>query len=185
MGDRKVKCKYCDNVYTSGIFRFKHHLVRTSNNVGPSPKVPEDVKVQFLTLLEDNEISTKKKRGISSIVEFKDASPHTKGMDSNVSKKGKGQSTMNAMLKKDERERVCHQIARFFYTSAISFNCVNNPEFKKMIQMIGDFGRGLDPPSYHEIRVTYLKKEVDYTKAQLEEYKNEWKKTSCTLINDG
>ncbi|GKC05162.1 zf-BED domain-containing protein [Tanacetum coccineum] len=60
-----------------------------------------------------------------------------------------------------------------------------NPEFKKMIQMVGDFGRGLDPPSYHEMRVTYLKKEVDYTKALLEDYKKEWKKTGCTLMSDG
>ena len=54
-----------------------------------------------------------------------------------------------------------------------------------MVQMIGDFGRGLDPPSYHEMRVTYLKKEVDYTKALLEDYKKEWKKTGCMLMSDG
>ena len=117
MGDRKVKCKYCANVYTGGIFWFKYHLARTSQNVGPCSRVPEDVKVQFLTLLEDNDISTKKNRGMSSIDEFKevyDRIDKGKGMDSYGSKKGKGQSTMNVMFKKDERERVCQQIARFF-----------------------------------------------------------------------
>ncbi|KAJ9561078.1 hypothetical protein OSB04_006238 [Centaurea solstitialis] len=181
MGDRKVKCKFCDNVYTSGINRFKHHLARTGQNVGPCTKVPEDVTIKFLKLLEDNETSTKKKRGILSIGESQEVHNMTdkgRGMDK-VSMKGKGQSTINAMFKKDDRERVCQQIA-----SVISFNCVNNPEFKKMVKMIGDFGRGLDPPSYHEMRVTCLKKEFDYTKALLEEYKQEWKKTGCTLMSD-
>ncbi|KAI3520133.1 hypothetical protein L1887_09357 [Cichorium endivia] len=54
-----------------------------------------------------------------------------------------------------------------------------------MIQMIGEFGRGLNPPSYHEIRHPLLKKEVDYTRALLEDYKTEWKKTGCTLMSDG
>ena len=51
--------------------------------------------------------------------------------------------------------------------------------------MIGDFRRGLDPPSYYEMRVTCLKKEVDYTKVLLKDYKKEWKKTGCTLMSDG
>nr|GEU74480.1 hypothetical protein [Tanacetum cinerariifolium] len=97
----------------------------------------------------------------------------------------KVQSTLNKIYKKDKRDKVCQQIDWFFYISALSFNCVKNPKFKKMIQMVCDFGRGLDPPSYHEMRVTYLKKEVDYTKALLEGYKKEWKKTGCTLMSDG
>ena len=133
----------------------------------------------------------KKKRKLHAVdedeklFESDDRSHITKDMDNFVSKKGKTHCTLNKMFKKDERDKVCQQIARFFYTSALSFNCIKNPEFKKMVQMIGDFGRGLDPPSYHEMRVTYLKKEVDYTKALLEDYKKEWKKTGCTLMSDG
>ena len=65
----------------------------------------------------------------------------------------------------------------FFYLSAIPFNCVNNPELHGMIQMIGEYERGLKSPSFHEIRVPLLKKEVDYTKSLPEDYKKEWKKT--------
>nr|GEV11516.1 zinc finger, CCHC-type [Tanacetum cinerariifolium] len=88
------------------------------------------------------------------------------------------------LLESDDRQK---RTDTFFQKSrnAISFNYVKNPEFKKMIQMVGDFGSGLDPSSYHEMRVTYLKKEVDYTKALLEDYKKEWKKTGCTLMSDG
>ena len=54
-----------------------------------------------------------------------------------------------------------------------------------MIDMISRFGIGLKPPSYHEIRETCLKKEVDFTQQMLEEYKVEWKKTGCSIMSDG
>ena len=95
-------------------------------------------------------------------------------MDKFVRKKK--QVTMNCIFKKGERDIVIQQIARFFYTSAIPFNCVKNPEFLRMIDMIARFGIGLKPPSHHEIRETCLKKEVDFTQQMLEEYKVEWKK---------
>nr|KAJ0190830.1 hypothetical protein LSAT_V11C800390750 [Lactuca sativa] len=188
MHDRKVKCKFCNSVCSGGIFRFKHHLARTRNNVAPCDKVPENVRLEFCRLLEENDMVTKKKRGAFSTSEDDEVyerQARGSNLENNVTKKGKVQSTMNSIFKKEERERVCQQIARFFYTSAIPFNCVKNPEFRKMIEMIGEFGRGLNPPSYHEIRVTMLKKEVDYTKSLMEDYKKEWKKTGCTLMSDG
>lgn len=62
LGDRKVKCKFCSLVFTSGAYRFKHHLARTSNNVLPCSMVPEDVKVKILNVLAHNELSSKKKK---------------------------------------------------------------------------------------------------------------------------
>ena len=92
---------------------------------------------------------------------------------------------MNRMFKKGEHDIVIQQIARFFYTSVIPFNCVKNSEFLQMIDMILRFGIGLKPPSYHEIRETCLKKEVDFTQQMLEEHKVEWKKkTSCSIMSN-
>ncbi|KAF7822105.1 uncharacterized protein G2W53_027560 [Senna tora] len=48
---RKVECKYCKKIYTVGAYRFKHHLVCTSNNVEPCVSVPDDVKKEMLTIL--------------------------------------------------------------------------------------------------------------------------------------
>ncbi|WOL08272.1 hypothetical protein Cni_G17025 [Canna indica] len=95
------------------------------------------------------------------------------------------QTTINQMMKKELREDVCMQIARFFYTSAILFNCVKNPEFQKMCQLIDKYGIGLNPPSYYEIREKYLKKEVDNTMSLLEEHKVEWRKSRCSFMSDG
>ena len=61
------------------------------------------------------------------------------------------------------------QIAKFFYTSAIPFNCVNNLEFGKMIDMVSRFWSGFKPPSFHEIREKYLKKHVTLSLDMLEE----------------
>ncbi|XP_068486767.1 uncharacterized protein [Phaseolus vulgaris] len=43
--------------------------------------------------------------------------------------------------------------------------------------MIGKYGAGYKPPSYHDIRENLLKKEIDKTDLVLQEYKEEWKKT--------
>ncbi|KAJ0080482.1 hypothetical protein Patl1_24494 [Pistacia atlantica] len=51
--------------------------------------------------------------------------------------------------------------------------------------LVGDYGRGLKPPTYHEARVSYLKREVDLVEEKLGKYKNEWKKNGCTLMSDG
>ncbi|XP_021727149.1 uncharacterized protein LOC110694277 [Chenopodium quinoa] len=107
-------------------------------------------------------------------------------MDAFVSRNKPGvQTTLNQKYKKEEREEVCQQIAHFFYTSAIPFNVVNNPEFPIMVEKIAKYGIGLKPPSYHEIRVRFLSKEVKNVVTMLEEFKEEWKKTGCTIMSDG
>ncbi|XP_044955032.1 uncharacterized protein LOC123405398 [Hordeum vulgare subsp. vulgare] len=54
-----------------------------------------------------------------------------------------------------------------------------------MVQMIGKYGKNLKPPSYHEIRVKYLNLEVERTMNLVAEFKEEWKKTGCTIMSDG
>jgi hypothetical protein len=83
---------------------------------------------------------------------------------------------------KDLREETCRQIARFFYTSAIPFNCVKNYEFVKALELLAKHGSGFKPPYYHDIREKYLKQEVDHMMNLLEEYKLEWKKNR--LLNN-
>ncbi|KAK4591979.1 hypothetical protein RGQ29_016449 [Quercus rubra] len=155
--------------------QLKHHLAGTRKNVSACPSVPENVREKFVALLyAQAEASIKKKRWytmeeeddgsddelieVQQLHSSKGRGRHIGSMDKFVAKKK--QVTMNSVFKKGERDLVIQQIARFFYTSAIPFNCVKNPEFLRMIDMISRFGIGLRPPSYHEIRETCLKKEV-------------------------
>lgn len=64
--DRKVKWKFCNSLCFGGLFRFKHHLAHTCNNVMPCDNVRENVWLKFCWLLEENDMLTKKKRGAFS-----------------------------------------------------------------------------------------------------------------------
>ena len=64
------------------------------------------------------------------------------------------------MFKNKDREDVCLDICRLFYANVLLFNLVKDPPFKTMLESVSSFGKDLKPPSYHEVRVTYLKKEI-------------------------
>ena len=111
--------------------------------------------------------------------------PKNQTTDKLVMKKSACQTTINEKFKKEEHNTVYQIIARFFYMSAIPFNCANNPIFPLMIKQIGDYDKGLVPPYYHEIRDTFLNKEVRETLNLLDGFKDQWKKTGCTIMSDG
>ena len=46
------------------------------------------------------------------------------------------------------------------YNAAIPFNAVNYASFQPMLKAIGQYGVGYKGPSFHEVRVTNLKKEL-------------------------
>ena len=54
-----------------------------------------------------------------------------------------------------------------------------------MMDSVANYGKGLKLPTYHEIRVTFLKKMVENMHFTLDKYKNELKKIGCTLMSDG
>ena len=188
---RKVQCKYCQKIFSGGIYRFKHHLACTRKDVESCHQVPADVKQIMLNVLVKNlEASEKKRKVFQFFRSDEDADKDFEISSINKGKKpisgsGSTQMTINQMLKKDIKEEACQQIARFFYTSAIPFNCVKNPEFVKTLELVAQHGPGFKPPSYHDIREKYLKQEVDKTMHLLDDYKLEWKKTGCSIMSDG
>ena len=95
------------------------------------------------------------------------------------------QTSINEACKKELRGRACEDIASWIYDSGVPFNCVNHPTFKKMIDSIGQYGPGMKPPSYHEIRVPLLKKEVVRTQDLLKSHEEEWIKYGCSIMADG
>ncbi|XP_047313803.1 uncharacterized protein LOC124917400 [Impatiens glandulifera] len=48
--------------------------------------------------------------------------------------------------------------------------------FDKALEMVARHGLGFKPPTYHEVRVKYLKKEVELTHELLRDFKIEWRK---------
>ncbi|GMP41086.1 hypothetical protein CsSME_00011301 [Camellia sinensis var. sinensis] len=59
---KKVQCKYCNVTRSGGIFRLKHHLACTHQNVEPCPQVPEDVRGKFMSLLRTQTLESQNKK---------------------------------------------------------------------------------------------------------------------------
>ena len=51
--------------------------------------------------------------------------------------------------------------------------------------MVRRYRLGYKPPSFHDMREKFLKKAVANTDDMLEEFKVEWKRTSCSITFDG
>lgn len=101
-------------------------------------------------------------------------------------KEGKGkQTTINEVCKKELRDKACREVARWMYDAGIPFNAVNYPSFAVAIEAIGQFGPGLKPPSYHEVRVPLLRKEVEHTRDLMKGHQEEWARYGCSIMSDG
>ncbi|XP_042401120.1 uncharacterized protein LOC121991168 [Zingiber officinale] len=96
--------------------------------------------------------------------------------------KSKGQFDEN---KKKLRDIVVEKFARWMYDAGIPFNAVKYDSFEPCIEAIGQFGSGMKPPSYHEVRVKYLKKELANTNSLLKSHEEDHAKFECTIMADG
>ena len=86
------------------------------------------------------------------------------------------QTTINDAYKMETRERAYMLITRWMYEAAISFNVVTYPSFQPMIEAIGHYGVGMKGPTFHDVRVSNLKKELALTKDLMKDHMVEWKK---------
>lgn len=100
--------------------------------------------------------------------------------------KGTSQTTLESRLRtQEEKERVHMHIANFFYECGIPFNAANSRSYEVMVESIGQYGPGLKPPTFHELRVPLLKKAKEETEKQKEKHEKSWKIYGCTLMSDG
>ncbi|XP_075673513.1 uncharacterized protein LOC142642941 isoform X3 [Castanea sativa] len=95
------------------------------------------------------------------------------------------QATVNDAYKKELREKACADIARWLYEAGIPLNAVNFDSFNVAIQSIGRYGIGMKPPSYYEVRVPLLKKEVAHIDDIMKSHKKEWSRTGCSIMSSG
>ncbi|XP_059632352.1 uncharacterized protein LOC132274986 [Cornus florida] len=100
-------------------------------------------------------------------------------------KEGGKQTTINDACKKELRGRACAAFARWMYDAGIAFNDVKYDSFAEVVETIGQYGPGIKPPSYHEVRVPLLRKELDNTNALMNDHREEWSKFGSSLMADG
>jgi hypothetical protein len=90
---------------------------------------------------------------------------------------------MNTMVK--SHISACRKIMKCIYDCGLPLSLVKSLLFKDMIEECIKYDIGLKLPTYYEVRVIFLKMEVNDMHATLEKYKIEWAKTECTLMSDG
>ncbi|KAF7147156.1 hypothetical protein RHSIM_Rhsim03G0071700 [Rhododendron simsii] len=167
----KLVCNYFGKPLSGGVSRMKHHLARTHHNAKPCEKVPEDVTNMFLKILEElKQRNCIEQDDVDCFDEVENVISKRGSMDQYMSKTQAKQVTLPSMLK--DRTKPCVDIRRMIYAEALPFSLVKSSWFQTAIQSIEEYGKGLKPPSYHEVRVTFLKKEVDNVHSTLEKYKN-------------
>ncbi|XP_028073406.1 uncharacterized protein LOC114275551 [Camellia sinensis] len=174
----KFICNFCDKEMNGGVYRVKQHLAGGYKNVVAC--------------------STRREQGSNSSKFVGSKQPKQKGPmdvyftpDPEVAvqnRKVKGKQTRiddNDPSKKVLRDRALVWFSRWMYDTGIPFNIVNYNSFGPMIEAFGQYGPGTKPPSYHEVWVPYLRKEVDRTNKTMEDHKKDWVTYGCSLMADG
>ncbi|XP_019460161.1 PREDICTED: uncharacterized protein LOC109359919 [Lupinus angustifolius] len=108
----------------------------------------------------------------------------TKGPMDLIYRKAQRQSSINDAIDKEARARTVQFIARFFYKCRIPFNVVCDRSFSKMMDVVANYGPNLKLPTYHELRVPLLQKEVELTKEMMKPHIIEHAISGCSIMSD-
>ncbi|KAL5127931.1 hypothetical protein HKD37_14G040273 [Glycine soja] len=92
------------------------------------------------------------------------------------------QMNIRESMDKNEVLKVHQLIARFWYQASLSFNLIKLKSFENMVATISQYGPHLPIPSYHDIRVPLLKKEVEYTENLMKGHREQWVKYAGTMF---
>eukprot|EP00253_Pinus_taeda_P004752 PITA_04752 len=95
------------------------------------------------------------------------------------------QPTLDDHWKKELRETACEYIARWWYDANIPFNAARSPYYEPMFDAIHAAGKGFKGPTMHELRGFRLQKEIQSINEYLQEFKDSWARTGCTIMSDG
>ncbi|KAL0404532.1 UNVERIFIED_CONTAM: hypothetical protein Sradi_2094000 [Sesamum radiatum] len=106
-----------------------------------------------------------------------------------VTQQRKGKETVINEAKKKLKENVIQKNCKWIYDADLLFNVVNYKSLRPTIEAIGQYDLSMKPPSYYEVRVKYLKKELKYTNNILkaceeDQTNNEWLLVKLNLSDE-
>ncbi|KAM0041362.1 putative ribonuclease H-like superfamily [Helianthus debilis subsp. tardiflorus] len=177
----------------------KDHLAGTHKDAVPCLTVPAEVKdeiKQYLKAFQNFKFAAQR-----NFEENVESGAYYTGSSASVSNRGvrgpmdrhvhvvsggsQPPETMPPVSAKEHCNQVCLDIGRFFYENGIPFHAATSPSFTSMLRSVGNFGRGLKPPTMHELRTWILKEEVKTTTEMVNDIKATWKTTGVSLLSDG
>ncbi|XP_070031283.1 uncharacterized protein [Nicotiana tomentosiformis] len=188
-GDRNVtSCPKCPPEVRDEIKNFVEKKKEQKNQMSHQPLVT-NLDDDGDDDIEELSLPTKRGRDAISSSHGSTGTSRTKGpIDCYFPKKPEGKSggkDVQKIAKDILRDRAVRAFARWVYDAGLPFNCVNYTDtFGDFIEAVGQYGPGMKPPTYHEIRGPYLNKEVEETNKIVEEHKVAWNKYGCSIMMD-
>ncbi|CAI9272984.1 unnamed protein product [Lactuca saligna] len=76
------------------------------------------------------------------------------------------------------------KIATWAYSVGLPFNAVGEKGFQDMINSIVEYGIGMPAPSYHNIRVTLMKKHLEDTQKFVDSFRPHWEEYRYSIMSD-
>ncbi|GJZ89949.1 hypothetical protein Tco_0661876 [Tanacetum coccineum] len=131
-------------------------------------KVTTYITKRVLASMQEKEKITKKKKRNIEILRSENTIDlsEDEDVDDEIDHGKTKQSTLdiNNPIKQNLKMVAWKKIATWAYTVGLPFNAVRDESFQDMIYAIGEYGRGMSAPSYHNLRVTLLKDALEDTK---------------------
>ncbi|TYK04958.1 hypothetical protein E5676_scaffold143G001770 [Cucumis melo var. makuwa] len=156
-------------VTKGGVYRLKQHLVGGYRNATACRKCPDHVKEEIKDYMsKKKEIKEQRNLIVDIDVQDYDIEDEDEG---SISVNNRATSSGSSLKKPRQK--------------GVPLNACTYDSFAHMIESIGQFGPGLKPPTYHELRVPCLKKELEATNELIRSLKAEWAKVGCTVMADG
>ncbi|XP_019238707.1 PREDICTED: uncharacterized protein LOC109218776 [Nicotiana attenuata] len=172
-----ILCIFCNKITTGGIYRFKYHLIGGDRNVTSCPKCPPEVREEIKNFVEKKKELKNQMVHQPMVTNLDDDDDDDIEELSLPTKRGRDGSSHGSSTK-------IRAFARWVYDAGLPFNCVNYDTFGDFIEAVGQYGPGMKPPTYHEIKGPYLNKEVEETNKIIEEHKVVWNKYGCSIMMD-
>ncbi|KAI9174209.1 hypothetical protein LWI28_013741 [Acer negundo] len=184
----------------------KEHIAGVHGNAAPCTRVTPEVRDEIKTYLEKNDKAKKlsqlmREEGIDHCVTLNSQTKLGSSLGSITQRGIRGpmdrfvtvidhgmaeedEGNIQEPNEKEARDKTSMDIGRFFFENGIAFNVAKSPSFINMCRSIGNFGRGLKPPTPYELSTTILNAEEENTKAIVADLKKTWTQTGVSILSD-
>ncbi|XP_026450565.1 uncharacterized protein LOC113350646 [Papaver somniferum] len=146
--------------------------VETDSNVGSGSGSASQLLVQN---------QTKRKR----ISQSNTRGPIDLFMRTNHQKTQKATAERNCAAKEKLLKTAWKCISAWMTENSIAFNTIRCLSFQQMIFAIGDYGKAMSPPYYHQIRTNLFKEQLEEIKKFVDTFREHWKRFGCSIMSYG
>ncbi|KAK9048033.1 hypothetical protein SSX86_033004 [Deinandra increscens subsp. villosa] len=96
------------------------------------------------------------------------------------------QTTMerNNPIKEKLKMQAWEKFAAWGVAVGLPFNAVRDEGFQAFIDAVGEYGRGMPAPTYHNYRVTLMKKLLEDTNEFVLSFQPHWEEYGCSIMSD-